>query len=500
MTRSAPTVAASGDPLVRLAHYSGSNLLRRALGLGYAYAKPRYLAPAELGVWNILNLVPVYGSYLHLGARNALELKVPKLLAEGRETEAAAVIGCVYRATLVANGVVAAALLLLAVVGGFDAVTRFGLAALAPAMLLIWYHDQQLAVLKAEQRFEIISGANVLRAATLLAVSIPLVVWLGFWGVCVGFALTQGVVAGYFRWRSPMRRVGRFDAGVFLALVREGAPVLAFVAGLTLLTTTDRLVVGWLLGIEAVGFYSVALVAATFALQVPLAARDMLEPRLMASLADGVTARLWREFLLWPLLNVAVYFPFIVGGLAFLVDEVLVALLPRYVASAVPAVVLCGGCYFLVQVQIARGMVFANGWQLRVLPFHLAGVAVNVALSVVFVKQGWGLAGVAAASSVAFAAAMTLVLLYAFSRGPLSPREWGPVLGVVFLAPGLSVAVVWGLARVLTPGEVALLPSLGGLALFMAAQAVLITALRRVFPGIKPLPRPWRRRRRGRHA
>lgn len=492
MTQSAPTVAASRDPLARLARYSGTSLLLRALSLIYAYSKPKFLEPGLLGVWNILNLVPTYGSYLHLGSRNALEFRVPKLLAEGRDDEAAGVIGCVYRATLVGNGIVATALLLLAMFGGFDAMTALGLAALAPAMLLLWYHDQQLAVLKAEQRFEVISNANMLKAATLLSVSIPMVVWLGFTGVCVGYVLTHAVVASYLRWRSPMLRVGRFDAKVFAGLVREGAPVLAFVAGLTLLTTTDRMVIGWLLGIEAVGFYSVALVAAGFALQVPLSARDMLEPRLMASLADGISADLWREYLLWPLLNAACYFPFIVGGLAFLADEVLALLLPRYLASALPAVVLCGGCYFLVQVQIARGILVANGWQLRVLPFHLASAVVSVALSVAFVRQGWGITGVALASSMAFAVAMSFILLHALRRSPLPAREWLPVFFALFLAPALSVAVILGLARVLEPGGPALLPSLAGLVLFALAQLALVAFMRRLFPKIRPLP--WLRR------
>lgn len=494
MSQSAPVIASAGDPLARLARYSGSSLVMRAFALAYAYTKPKFLEPALLGVWSLLNLVPTYGSYLHLGSRNALEFRVPKLLAEGREAEAAAVIGCVYRVTLAGNMAIAAGLLLLALFGGFDAATSFGLAALAPAMLLIWYRDQQLAVLKAEQRFELIANANLLKAATLITLGIPLVIWFGFPGVCVGFVLMHAIVATYLRWRCPMRRVGRFDRRIFFGLVREGAPVLAFVAGLTLLTTTDRMVIASLLGVEAVGFYSVALIAATFALQVPLSARDMLEPRLMASLAEGISPGLWRDYLLWPMLNAACYFPFVVGGLAFLADDLLAALLPRYLPSAWSAVVLCGGCYFLVQVQIARGILVANGWQLRVLPFHLASAAISVALSTTFVKLGWGIAGVALASSMAFAVAMTFILLYALRRSPLSPRDWLPVFATVFLAPAASVAILWGLTQLLGSDEASVAASLAGFLLFVLAQSFLVAGLRRVFPRIRPLPLPLRRR------
>lgn len=494
ITRPATTAAVPGGPLARLARYSGSSLLVRAIGLVYAYVKPKFLEPSLLGVWSLLNLVPTYGSYLHLGSRNALEFRVPKLLSEGRDEEAGRVVGCVYRVTLAANGLVATACLLAALFGGFDQATTIGLIALAPALLLIWYHDQQLAVLKATQRFEVISNANVLKAATLVSVSIPLVIWLGFLGVCVGYVTMHAVVASYLRWRHPMTRMGRFEMALFVDLVREGAPVLLFVAGLTLLTTTDRMVIGWLLGLESVGYYSVALVAAAFALQVPLSARDILEPRLMSSLADGISASVWREYFLAPLLNAASYYPFIVGGMAFLADEFLAAVLPRYQASAVPAVVLCGGCYFLVQVQIARGILVANRWQLRVLPFHLGSAVISVALSIAFVGRGWGIAGVALASSIAFSVTMTLILLFAMRRSPLPPGEWLPVFATVFLAPAASLAVIGGLNWLLSPPTAALLPSLAGFALFVLAQAGLITFLRRPFPKIRPLPLPaWRR-------
>lgn len=495
-----PVEEVSGEVLGRLARYSGSNVLRWAMALVYAYAKPRFLDPAQLGLWNILNLVPVYGGFLHLGARNALELRIPKLLAQGRESDAATVIGSVHRATLVANAVIGVALLGMAFSGVFGAAASVGLAILAPAMLLIWYHDQQLAVLKAEQRFEVLSKANVLRAATLTAVGIPLVIWHGFVGVCIGFVLTHAVIAAYFRWRSPMRRVGPFDAAIFLALVREGAPVLAFVASLTLLSTVDRLLVGWLLGMDAVGYYSVALVATTFALQVPRSARDMLEPRLMARSVDGMSQRFWQEFVLRPLLNAAGYFPFIVGGIAFLGDDVLAALLPRYLPSALPAVVLCAGCYFLTQIHLVRGIVFAHGWQLRVLPFHLAGTVINLALSIALVRVGWGIVGVATASGLSFAATMTFILLYALRHSPLRPREWLPAFAAVFLAPAASGGMMALLSVVLLPAQPALLPSLLGLVLFVLAQVGLIALLRHRFPDIRPLPLPralrarWRRR------
>lgn len=473
----------------RLAGYAGSSLLLRVLRLAYAYAKPKFLTPALLGLWNILSLIPVYATNLHLGARTSLGFRLPALVAAGDAGEAARHKATVYRFTLAYSVVLAAVLALLAWLGPFAVETRAGLATMAVLIVLTWYYEFQFAVLKAERRFDLVSRANVIDGVGLAVLGVPLVVWHGIYGVFAGAVLTKAIVVAYLRLKHPIAIRGRLDPGLLRTMIGEGLPILGFAFGLTLLGTADRLIIVSLLGKEAVGYYAVAVVAAEFLLQIPVSARDMLEPQLMAQLASKERGELWRDYFLRPLANTACYFCFLIGAVVFLAEDILHLILPAYVASAVPAAILAFGCYFLALTHVMRGVLVAHGWQRRGLPILGAGVAVDVALGYFLVAGGWGIAGAAVASSVAFALVFCLLLGLLLARGPYRDGAWWVPLSVavspVAAALGMVAALEWAFASVAWPHAVA---SLIKLALYSVGLAAGIWALGRAVPVIR-IPR-----------
>lgn len=469
-----------------LAVYAGSGIMLRFFRLAYSYAKPKFMAPAQLGLWNLLYLAPTYAGYLHLGARNAIEFRLPELIAAGKIEDAERLKATVYRFTLAQQLGLSVLLVIAALVFPGDLETRVGLAALAPLILLLWYSDLQLTVLKAEQNFGIISRINAINAAALVAIGLPLVYFFQLYGVFAAALLTRLILAGFLRAWRPLEIHGNFDRDLLFGLIRQGFPILAFTASLVLLGTVDRMIIGALLGVEALGYYALAIVAAAFILQVPIAARDMMEPAMMAKLAKTNEKDIWEGHFSRPSLNVAAYFPFMLGAVAFMTEDILSVILPRYVISSSSVILLSFGCYFLALVQVMRGILVANGWMARSLPFHLIGILVNLGLSYAWVRMGYGIEAVALASSLSFAVVFFLICGYLLVRGPYgmasSVRHLGGVV-VPFLVTIVAVTVLNVAVQPTTwPFGVA---SLVKLIFFMGIHGAVLAGMRRVFPSIR---------------
>jgi O-antigen/teichoic acid export membrane protein len=425
-----------------LAGYAGSGAALKGLRLLYAYAKPKFLEPTQLGIWNLLNLIPAYASYLHLGARTAMLYRLPALYADGRLEEAETLKGTVYYFTLAYSGILALALLGLALWGSFETVIRVGLFTVALLVLLNAYQEFQYSTLKAEQRFDLISRANLANTLALALVGVPLLYWFGLYGLFVSAVLIKALVVIYLSRKRPLRVCRVFDFPLLKALIAHGFPIMAYNFALFLLATADRILIALFLGPAAVGFYAVAMVAAEFLLQVPAAAREMLEPRLMASQQRAGEGLLWRRYLLAPVARTALYFPFLIAAVAFLAEDILTLILPRYVDSALPAVWLAHGCFFLAMIHVMRGMLVAKGLQTRVIPIHLLGIVSNVLISLFAIRQGWDIVGVAVATAVSYALVFVFIMRYLLRHGPADARPragHGAVLATPFIGVLLAV-------------------------------------------------------------
>ena len=59
-------------------------------------AIPLFLKPANLGIWNMMNVVMTYTSNSHLGSLNGMNKAIPVLRAQGREVDADSVKDSIF--------------------------------------------------------------------------------------------------------------------------------------------------------------------------------------------------------------------------------------------------------------------------------------------------------------------------------------------------------------------------------------------------------------------
>jgi O-antigen/teichoic acid export membrane protein len=222
------------------------------------------------------------------------------------------------------------------------------------------------------------------------------------WGTATVLAIYVARRAGG-RPTVDLRLVGR--------ALRYGAPLWLSALLSYVVIRFDMILVNSYAGPDEAGFYSVSALAVDVLGFLPAALGTVLFPRLSAlgdAEKDAVIARATQ--VLVPLLlagaaGLAVAFPVLVPWLYG----------PRFAASIPPLLWLLPGVFFLgLEIPLAASLA-ARGrvWSLPL--FWLPTTALNLGLTVAFVRR-WGAVGAAAASSVSYFAIFALVAGYHVRR------------------------------------------------------------------------------------
>jgi O-antigen/teichoic acid export membrane protein len=254
----------------------------------------------------------------------------------------------------------------------------------------------------------------------------PTVAWL------IGeVALAAVALAFLLRQFSPSSDTWRLQPATARELARSGAPIQLGLLGMFVGSEGGVFALNATLPIAAVGIYSVALSVSRLVLQVSIALRTALQPRLLTGEQDSaaMTARVTRHGLLWMLFiacALAIGSPLapVVFTREFdAVGPTLVLLLPGMVAYGVWQL-LAG---HLLRIG-RRGFLGATAWL-----FGLASLALQALGAYAF-----GLPGAAAGLSIAYLLATAVVLVAFVQISGRPARELVPVPGDLAFYVGLT--------------------------------------------------------------
>jgi O-antigen/teichoic acid export membrane protein len=223
---------------------------------------------------------------------------------------------------------------------------------------------------------------------------------------------------------------GRFQFDVFKGLVKTGFPIVLFNLIFEFLRTADRFVVFFLLGEEPMGYYGVAVMILGLALSIPAVSREVIEPKLMENLDRATPAENVEHFVTRPLMNTAYLMPFVIGPSILLLPVIIPLLLPDYAPGIEAAQVLLIGSFFLATTHAMRGIIVAYQLQLKAAILAFMLLMLNITLSLVAVQLGYGILGVAVASSLSFFLIFAVLLAFVWWQ-------------IRHLAHGLSLKLGW---------------------------------------------------------
>lgn len=456
----------AGGAAFGAATLAATSLVRLALQFAMLPILARLLHPEDYGL--VALCLPVVMA-ISLLAESGLSAALVRAAAHYRLLEAtlfwAAMAQGAVLALLVALGAGPAALLLRTPEAAPIIV------ALAPVILFTGLLVVPWARLQRGGRLSSLAVAEAagLVAGALAALGGALAGWGAFALVAqqIGFLLGKGVVLVAMTWPMPRLRLAPalLPPVAPYALAFGASTALAFLAN-----TTDSLLVGALLGAQALGFYTLALTL----MRIPETilggpAWMTLFPAVVEAGADR--ERLGRAYLLSLRLLLTVAAP-MVAGLALTADLVVGVLLgPRWAPAAAVLAMLAPVGLLRCLNPIGTAMLGGTGRAGR----QCAAAALAIACSAAGIALGarlGGLPGAAIGQGIALLAANLPLHALALNAAGLRARALLPVLGAPALATVAMAATVIGLRPLVADA----LPMAGELALLVVAGALVYGA------------------------
>lgn len=406
----------SAKVLKNILHFSTSNAYRHLLGLLSAVFRPAALGPELYGLWSLVNIIPTYASYLHLGSRTAMRYAIPQLenqqcTQQLQDTKTSALSGA-----LMVNGCAAVMLLLFAFCSSYQNEAKVGLATMAGVILLSCYFEHSIAELKGYQNFLLVSKTNYLRYSLNFAFTLLLIFQYGFYGALLALIASLTLSSLYLAKHTRLSLPTQFSLQRFVSLAKLGLPILALDFVTILLRSVDKLLITLLLGAEALGLYAISTMLLGPLMNIPGASREVVEQVLMAKKQHLSEQQQLESYFFKPLRHNAYLMPLLIA-IAYLALPVFIdVLLDDFTLAIIPTQTMLIGSYFLALTYPCRGIIVANQWQVNAALTALIAVLFHLAFTTAAIQANLGLWGVALSACASFLLLFVILIVFILSR------------------------------------------------------------------------------------
>ena len=385
---------------VELPLFAGATLIDQAGRLVLNLIAAALLGPAVFGTWVVVSLVLQYANLLSVGVGHGAGREVPRFLGAGDSAAAERAEDAATGGTIV-SAVVAAGLAVLLgpwLLGPEATVSTIGWLALAVLLQQLFLLEQVL--FRSRLRF---------RAASLqLAAQGVLAALVGGAALASGFGLDGLLIARVTVFAIAIALAGRtlartprpaFDPARVRALIVVGGPILLAGFLVVVLVTIDRWLVLVLLGREATGVYGLVGVVVGSMVVLPMLISQQFYPRLAHARGAGAGRH--------ELHRLAAQQGALAGGLTAIAAAALalgtVVLVPRFLPAygdAVrPMLIVLVGLVALAGASAYGNLLNLLDRQRTYLAIQVAALVVDIVGAVLLMAGGFGLIGVASASS-----------------------------------------------------------------------------------------------------
>jgi O-antigen/teichoic acid export membrane protein len=407
-----------------IAKYSSSNIYYQILGLLNAFIRPKLLTPELYGLWHILIVIPKYSAYSTLGTHTIMRYLIPYHDSRSEQQQISDIKGTIFYSALITKILIAAVLVIILLTGHMSLKVRLGLLTMAYLVIMEWYSDYYITTLKAYQRFNLVTSSNYIQATVAFMASAVLIYFLNIYGVYLSAIITFMVIISYLRTKYPLGSFGVFRFSLFIDLVKKGFPLMIYDLSSVLISSTDKIIIAYFLGTAQLGYYGISVMVFGFLMQLPGASREVIEPRLMQKLDKDSNEETLKEYFLKPLINAAYFMPFLIGPIFFILPVIISLILPRYISGILPSQIIALGGYFFSLICLFRGIIVANNWQVKASLVPIVLLFVHVTLSILFIKLGYGINGVAASCSISFFLLFVSLFFFVRKRCYYAEEDW----------------------------------------------------------------------------
>ncbi len=432
---------------------SGATIVTQALGVLSSLVLRVALSPAQMGVWQALKLLLTNGNYANLGISKGAAREFTIALGRGEPGAAQHGLNLAFTVNTLSSGLFGAALIGAGLwigwlAGGlWHSVWAVGLVVIGVLAVLQRYVTFQVTLLRSKQEFASTSQLSILEAALTVALVGPAAWLVGLPGLYAGTLAVLGASLWFLHTHGALPLTWAWDRAEIRRLVRIGSPIMLAGVVSTLFRTLDKLMIlGYLPDREfQLGCYSLALLVTGQLYGLGNMLSIVIGPRLGEHYGywsdRRAVARLTSRSSELQAAATALPAALAIVGAAPLLGT----MLPDYQAGLPPRLWLIPGVIALVLALLPGQYLVAVDRQNWSLAATLIATGLAAAGNHLALVGGFGLVGVAVATSASYVAYFLLQAILVWLELDAAERLRGPLMHLLAVAPamGLALALEW---------------------------------------------------------
>ena len=395
--------------------YTFANYVAMAIGIFVSVVTKAILGTVGAGYWAILKVFTSYGEYSDLGTRNAMIREIPRVIGAGKEIEARKTEDSAFAFTILA-AMFSAVVIFLVAQGTRDPLLKQGLWICTGLVIATQLYNFSLTALRTFKKVGSLSAVIVLNMIFVGAFSIAGVVWKGVLGMAAGVTLATSASACAAYIFGRMRFRFAWNSAEILRLVKIGFPMVIISYALVTFLSLDTLMIAKMIGIRAAGFYTIGLMSVQQVGALARFSQIILLPHIQERYGQSGSLPETAAIMIRATRVLAHLVPLMIALVIFFVPVVVHYFLPKFTGGITSMKWLVMGYYFVAVNELSANAAFTADKQKQLIPFLGALIAVAAALNFFFIRFGFGIEGVAAATSLSYFLCFVVVFSFAFSR------------------------------------------------------------------------------------
>ncbi|KJJ84405.1 polysaccharide biosynthesis protein [Candidatus Omnitrophus magneticus] len=449
------------------ANYTASTIVGQIIGIAASIVLRRFLSPEMMGVWAFFLMILSYALFAHFGVFTAIGVLIPYFRGKKDFKE----IGALSNTAFVFTCVMSIAVALIVFFSSFffehaePRYMAFGIRMISLIIFATIFYNFFTELLRADKLFSIISKAILVNALSMAFFILGLTYFFGLYGIFYAALLATIATLAYVVFAARYKLKFEFDFEKLKVLLRAGFPILVTGITYTFLISVDKIVIMRLLGPKALGFYSIAILAFTYANTFPKLFGIVIFPSMQESFGETDSKEYILSFVKKPSFIMAWFLPVLLAAAFFLVPVLVYYVIPKYSAGVTSMKILLFGCFFISLAPLAQNFLISIKKQNILIPVTFISVITAVLLSYYLVKIGYGINGVSFGTSIGYAVYFVLCFYYALIHCDIK-KEIYKFLGAVSL-PVLYAGFVAVFCEWFLKDKTVLIQAVAGGAIFL---------------------------------
>lgn len=400
--------------LAHIFKYTFAQYVSQFLGFFTAIFMRRFLGPVYMGMWNLLKVVHEYSSHASLGAISAFCYKLPMLRGAGSEKEADQMNKVVFNFVMLTSFIYALSIIIFVVIfrKSYSLEMFIGFIVVSILVVVQRLYTYYITMLRAFKDFSILSKCIIFDAATNLLLTVIVLNRFKLYGlyfVVIIMPLLNMLFLKFF-----VKRTLKFSFN-FRGLykhVKFGAPL--FIKNILdqVLNSMDRIMIASMLGLEQLGFYTIALMVYSYGGEFANNFSNVIQPYFMEEMGKKNDRETVRKYVIVSSQLTAFAMCFILSCIYIAAVPFIYYALPKFIPGIVAMKVFLLTTFFATITCYYYDYIVALGRQAIVIPVTIVIILINVFLNYIFIKMGYGINGVACSGAISALIYFSVISIY----------------------------------------------------------------------------------------